>query len=117
MNHCACGNFLIRLTQLGARLTERRVSRMRVQVNHVRVNRLFNRTELRVTFHFTRRIGTTPFSAFHAEQVIVVARQFRGSQPLSAAAIVATILVGMMSTRSSKVFHGMLRVLPDHFTL
>ncbi len=90
---------------------------MRVQVGDIRAHRLLNRRELRVTFHLTRRIGTTPFRALHAEQVIVTTRQFRGSQPLSAAAIVATMLVGIMSTRSSNVFHGIRRVLPDQLTL
>lgn len=79
MNHRRGGDFLIRLTQLGARLAERRISRMRVQVGDIRAHRLLNRRELRVTFHLTRRIGTTPFRALHAEQVIVATRQFRGS--------------------------------------
>lgn len=80
---------------------------MYVQVGDISVHQLLNRRELRITFHLTKRIGTTPFHALHAEQVIVVTLQLEDS--LSA----ATILVGIMSTRSCNVLHGIRRVLLD----
>ncbi len=41
-----------------------------------------NRRELRVTFTPTRRIGTTPFRALHAEQVITLRASLEVPQPL-----------------------------------
>jgi hypothetical protein len=43
-------------------------------------------------------------------KIVVVTRQFDVPQPLSAAAMVATMLFGMMSTRSSSAFHGIRRI-------
>ncbi|QUI99546.1 hypothetical protein KCP73_13485 [Salmonella enterica subsp. enterica] len=119
MNHRRGGDFLIRCTaQLGARLPERRISRMRVQVGDIRAHRLLNRRGA-VTFHaLTRRIGTTP-RYFMPNRLLLLRADLEVPQPLFPPPPSSHHASGWdnVDAAPAALFHGMRRVLPDgaHF--